>query len=53
MIVKYKNNQSIIANKNVRNGPDFIFVSINDAIKEIKRLKARKATQIADIPVKI
>ena len=31
----------------------FCGVSVNDVFKEIKRLKARKATQITDIPVKI
>ena len=54
-ILKYKNHASIIAIKNARNGPGFYFcgVSFNDAFKEIKRLKARKATQITNIPVKI
>ena len=54
-ILKYKNRPSIIAIKNARNGPGFYFcgVSVNDVFKEIKRLKARKATQITDIPVKI
>ena len=55
MILKYKNHPSIIAIKNARNGTGFCFcgVSVNDVFKEIKRLKARKATQITDIPVKI
>ena len=54
-ILKYKNRPNIIAIKNARNGPGFYFcgVSVNDVFKEIKRLKARKATQITDIPVKI
>ena len=54
-IVKYKNHASIIAIKKTRNGPGFYFcgVSVNDVFKEIKRLKARKATQITDITVKI
>ena len=36
-------------------GPGFYFcvVSVNDIFKETKRLKARKATQITDIPVNI
>ena len=55
MILKYKNHSSVIAIKNARNGPSFCFcrVSVNYVFKEIKRLKARKATQITDIPVKI
>ena len=54
-ILKCKNHPSIIAIKNARNGPGFYLcgVSINDVFKEIKRLQARKATQITDIPVKI
>ena len=54
-ILKYKNHASIIAIKSARNGPGFYFcgVSVNDIFKEIKRLKARKATQITDTPVKI
>ena len=41
--------------KHARNEPGFYFcgVSVNDVFKEIKRLKARKATQITDILVKI
>ena len=55
MVLKYKNHPSIIAIKHARNGPGFYFceVSVNDAFKEIKRLRARKATQITDIPVKV
>ena len=54
-ILKYKNHASIIAIKSARSGPGFYFcgVSVNDIFKEIKRLKARKATQITDTPVKI
>ena len=54
-ILKYKNQPSVIAIKNARNGPGFYFrgVSVNDFFKKIKRLKARKATQITDIPIKI
>ena len=54
-ILKYKNHPSTIAIKNARNGPGYYFcgVSVNDIFKEIKRLKARKATEITDIPVKI
>ena len=54
-ILKYENHPSITAIKNARNGPSFYFcgVSVNDVFKEIKRLKAKKATQITDIPVKI
>ena len=35
-----------------RNGPGFYFcgLSVNDVFKESKRLKARKAIQITDIP---
>ena len=53
-ILNYKT-PSIVAIKNARNGPGFYFceVTFNDVFKEIKRLKARKATQITDIPVKI
>ena len=53
-ILKYINHQSIIA-KNSRNRPGFYFcgVSVNDNFIVIKRLKARKAIQITDIPVKI
>ena len=55
VILKYKDHPSVITIKNARNGPRFCFcgVSINYAIEEIKRLKARKATQITDIFVKI
>ena len=54
-ILKYKNHASIIAIKNARNGPGFYFcgVSVNDVFKDIKILKARKATQTTDIAVKI
>ena len=54
-ILKYKNHASIIAIKNARNGPGFYFcgVSFNDVFKDIKILKARKATQTTDIAVKI
>ena len=54
-ILKYKNHPSIIPIKNTRNGPSFYFcgVSVNDVFKEIKTLRARKATQITYIPVKI
>ena len=40
--------------KHARNEPGFYFcgVSVNDVFKEIKRLKARKATQITAIPAK-
>ena len=55
MILKYRNHPSIIAIKNARNGTGFCFcgVSINYDFEEIKRLEARKATQITDILVKI
>ena len=45
-ILKYKYHSSVIAIKNARNGPGFCFcgVSVNYVFKEIKRLKARKAT---------
>ena len=54
-ILEYKNQPSIIVIKNARNGPGFYFcgVSVNDIFKKTKRLKARKATQITDIHVKI
>ena len=54
-ILKYKIHLSIIAIKNARNGPSFYFcrVNVNDVRKEINRLKARKAIQVTDIPVKI
>ena len=53
-ILKYKNHPSIIDIKRARNGTGFYFfgVSASDAFKEIKRLKAGKATQITDIPAK-
>ena len=50
-ILKYKNHPSIIAIKNAKNRPGFYFCRVS--FKEIKRLKARKATQITDTPVKI
>ena len=55
VVRKYKNHPSITAIKNARNGPGFYFcgVSVNDAFKAIKRLRAREATQITDIPVKV
>ena len=55
MILKYKNHPSIITIKNARNRSGFCFcgVSVNDVFKEIKTLKAKKATQITDIPIKI
>ena len=54
-ILKHKNHPSIISIKNARIGPGFCFcgLTVNDVFKEIKRLKARKATQITDIPVKM
>ena len=54
VILKYKNHPSIITIKNARKWPVFYFcgVSVNYIFKEIKRLKARKAPQITDIPPK-
>ena len=54
-ILKYRNHPSIVAIKNLNKGPrfDFYRVSIQDVVKEIKKLSTRKATQYTDLPVKI
>ena len=54
-IVKYRNHPSIIAIKdfNKNSSFDFCRVSVEDIVKEIKKLSTRKATQSTDLPVKI
>ena len=51
MMLKCRNHPSVIAIKNARNGSSFCVygVSVNNVLKEIKRLKTGKATQITDI----
>ena len=55
VILKYRNHPSIVANKNLNKGSRFDFsrVSVQDVVKEIKKLSTRKATQYTDLPVKI
>ena len=45
---------SIVVVKNLSKGSrfDFCRVSVQDAVKEIKKLSTRKATQYADLPAK-
>ena len=54
-IMKFRNQSSITAIKNLNKGTRFGLcrVSVQDVVKEIKKLSTRKATQSADIPVKI
>ena len=54
-ILKYRNHPSIVAIKNLNKGSrfDFCRVSVQDVVKEIKKLSTRKATQYTDLPVKI
>ena len=54
-ILKYRNHPSIVAIKNLNKGSRFDFsrVSVQDVVKEIKKLSTRKATQYTDLPVKI
>ena len=53
-IFNYINHPSIIAIKNLTNTSIFSFpkISVDDAIKEIRKLNPRKATQNTDIPDK-
>ena len=55
VILKYRNHPSIVAIKNLNKGSRFDFsrVSVQDVVKEIKKLSTRKATQYTDLPVKI
>ena len=54
-IMKFRNRPNITAVKNLNKGTrfDFCRVSVKDVVKEIKKLSPRKATQSAEIPVKI
>ena len=54
-ILKYRNHPNIVAIKNLNKGSrfDFCRVSVQDVVKEIKKLSTRKATQHIDLPVKI
>ena len=54
-ILKYRNHPSIVAIKNLNkdSGFDFCRVSVQDVVKEIKRLSTRKANKHTDLPVKI
>jgi len=53
--MKFRNHPSVTAIKNLNKGKrfDFCRVSLQDGVKEIKKLSTRKATQSTDIPVKI
>ena len=53
--MRFRNHPSITAIKNLNKGTrfDFCRVSVQDVLKEIKKLSTRKATQSTDIPVKI
>ena len=55
VILKYRNHPSIVAIKNLNKASRFDFsrVSVQDVVKEIKKLSTRKATQYTDLPVKI
>ena len=52
-IFKYRNHPSIVAIKNLNKGSrfDFCRVGVQDVVKEIKKLSARKATQYTDLPI--
>ena len=55
-VVKYRAYYSIIAvqeNFNSSTPFNFLFVDEEDILKEIKNLKANKATQNTDIPTKL
>ena len=54
-ILKYRNHPSIVAIKNLNksSGFDFCRVSVQDVVKEIKKLSTRKANKYIDLPVKI
>ena len=53
--MKFRNHPSVTVIKNINNdlSCNFCRVSVKDAIKEIKKLSTRKATQTSDLPVKI
>ena len=52
--MKFRNHPSITAIKNLNKGTrfDFCRVSVQDVVKEIKKLSTRKSAQSTDIPVK-
>ena len=54
-ILKYRNYSSIVAIKYLNKGSrfDFCRVSVQNVVKEIKKLNTRKAIQYTDLPVKI
>ena len=54
-ILKYRNHPSIVAIKNLNKSSrfDFYRVSVQDVVKEIKKLSTRKTTQFTDLPLKI
>ena len=53
--MKSRNHSNIVAIKDLNKGLrfDFCRVSVQDAVKEIKKLSTSKATQYADFPAKI
>ena len=53
--MKYSNHPSIVATKNLNKDSrlDFCRVSVQDVVKEVKKLSAWKATQYTDLPAKI
>ena len=53
--MKYRSHPSIVVSKNLNKGSrfDFCRVSVQDVVKEIKKLNTRKATQYTNLPVKI
>ena len=53
--MKYRSHPSIVVIKNLNKCSrfDFCRVSVQDVVKEIKKLNTRKVTQYTDLPVKI
>ena len=54
LVLKYDKHPSVtaIGNLSIRSHFEFSFVSVDEVLKEIKKLNPRKAAQTTDVPVK-
>ena len=55
LVLKYDKHPSVtaIGNLSIRSHFEFSFFSVDEVLKEIKKLNPRKAAQTTDVPVKI